>query len=174
MKLTRNERLTISFLIKNARTTDTEIARKLNISLQAVRNIRKKLERNKIIKSYSTVIDPQKIDINLFAIALLRVTSEAWGKFKEDAIQKWLLHPNVVNFYRIPNSDVTHIIKYGFSDLNEMQNFFQTMQAKCGKYIEIQNCYTISNGNVIKDSSSSLIENVINGKNGAAKPFTLE
>ena len=57
MNLTRNERYTIGFLIQNARTTDAEIARRLKISLQAVRNIRKKLERNKVICKYSAVID---------------------------------------------------------------------------------------------------------------------
>lgn len=174
MKLTNNEKSTLSFLIQNARTTDADIARKLRISLQAVRNIRKKLEKKKIIKMYSTVVDYEKIGINLFAIVLFKVTAEAWDGFKETNIEKWLLHPNVINLYRIPHGDITHIIKYGFSDLNEMASFFQTLQSKYSRYIEIEKSYIVSNGDIVRNSNHILVDNIIKGKNLAAKPFVLE
>lgn len=157
MKLTKNEGTVVKFLLKNARMPDAVIARHLKISLQAVRSIRIKLERNKVIKGYSPIIDHEKLGVNIFAIVLYKVTPEAWTEFKEIAIEKWLLHPNVVKFYRIPNGDVTHMVHYGFRDVVEMNNFFQILQSKYGKYIEIEKLYTICNGNLVKDSQESLI-----------------
>ena len=174
MKLTKNECTVIKFLLKNARTPDAVIARDLKISLQAVRNIRKKLERNKIIKGYSPLIDYEKLGINIFAIVLYKITPQAWTEFKEASIEKWLLHPNVVKFYRIPNGDATHLIHYGFRDVIEMNNFFQVLQSKFSKYIEIKRLYTICNGNLVKDSHDSLINLSLNSKYSQPQPLELK
>lgn len=44
MNLTRNERNVLKYVVENAKTTDSEIAEKLHITLQAIGRIRKKLE----------------------------------------------------------------------------------------------------------------------------------
>ena len=173
MKLTRNQCIVIKLLLKNARTSDAAIARHLKISLQAVRNIRKKLERKKVIKGYSSIIDYEQIGINVFAIVLCKVTAQAWSEFKEIDIEKWLLHPNVIKFYRIPNGDITHIAHYGFRDVVEMNNFFQTLQSKYGEYLEIIKLYTICNGNLIKDSNDNLINLNLSSKYEQPKPLKL-
>ena len=174
MKLTKNEGTVIKFLLKNARTPDAVIARHLKISLQAVRNIRIKLERNKVIEGYSPIIDPEKIGVNIFAIVLYKVTPKAWSEFNELLIKKWLLHPNVVKFYRIPNGDITHIVHYGFRNVVEMNNFFQNLQSKFSNYIEIVKSYTICNGNLVKDSQESLINLNLDLKYEQPKPLELK
>ena len=174
MKLTKNECTVIKFLLKNARTPDAVIARDLKISLQAVRNIRKKLERNKIIKGYSPLIDYEKLGVNIFAIALYKVTPQAWTEFKESGIEKWLMHPNVTKFYRVPNGDVTHLIQYGFKDIIEMNKFFQALQSKFSKYVEIEKLFTICNGNLVRDSHDSLINLNLNSKYEQPQPLELK
>lgn len=174
MKLTRNECTVIKFLLKNARTPDAVVARNLEISLQAVRNIRKKLERNGIIKGYSSIINHEELGINVFAIVLYKVTPHAWAEFKDADIEKWLLHPNVMKVYRIPNGDITHILHYGFRDIIEMNGFFQALQSKFSRYIEIIRLYTICNGNLIKDSQDSLINSNLSLKYEQPKPLELK
>lgn len=174
MNFTKNEKSVMRFLINDARISDAEIGRKLNISLQAGRNIRKKLEKEKVIKNYSAIIDYEKIGLNVFAIILFKVTRNAWEKFSEPSIRKWLLHPNTIDLYRVPASEITHIIKYGFCDLNEMHNFFHELQTKYGSYIEIYKSYIVSNGNILRHSDSILVNEVMNGKNGIAKPSSIK
>ena len=174
MKLTRNQCIVIKFLLKNARTSDAAIARHLKISLQAVRNIRQKLERNNIIKSYSSIMDYEKLGINIFTIVLYKVTAQTWVEFNESSIEKWLLHPNTIKLYRVPNGDITHIVHYGFRDVVEMNYFFQTLQSKYSKYIEIEKLYTICNGNLVKDSHNSLINSTLSSKYEQPKPLELK
>ena len=174
MKLTRNQCTVIKFLLKNARTSDTAIARHLKISLQAVRNIRQKLERNHIIKGYSSIMDYEQLGINIFTIVLYRVTAQTWIEFNESLIEKWLLHPNAIKLYRVPNGDITHIVHYGFRDVVEMNNFFQTLQSKYSKYIEIEKLYTICNGNLVKDSHNSLINSNLSSKYEQPRPLELK
>jgi len=174
MKLTKNECTVIKFLLKNARTPDAVIARNLKISLQAVRNIRLKLERNKLIRGYSPIMDHEKLGIGIFAIVLYKITAQAWSEFKEIDIQNWLLHPNVVKFYRIPNGDITHMVHYGFKDIIEMNNFFQTVQSKYSKYVEIVKSYTVGNGNLVKDSNDTLINSNLNPRYEQPRPLELK
>lgn len=174
MNLTKNECTVVKLLLKNARTPDAVIARYLKISLQAVRNIRKKLERKGVIKGYSPVVDYEKLGVNIFALVLYKVTAQAWTEFKELSIQKWLTHPNLTKLYRVPNGDVTHIAHYGFRDIIEMNNFFQALQSKFSKYIEIVKLYTICNGSVVKDSQDSLINLNLNSKYEYLKPLDLK
>ena len=174
MKFTKNECTVIKTLLKNARTPDAVIARELKISLQAVRNIRIKLEKKEVIEGYSNLFDHEKLGISVFAIVLYKITPNAWAEFKESAIEKWLLHPNVTKFYRIPNGDITHLVHYGFKDIVEMSNFFQLLQSKYGKYIEISKLYTICNGNIVKESQESLINLCLSQKTEEPKPLELK
>lgn len=174
MGLTKNQCTVVKLLLKNARTSDAAIARHLKISLQAVRNIRQKLERIHVIKGYSPIIDHEKLGINIFAIVLYKITAQAWAEFNESSIQNWLLHPNVVKFYRVPNGDITHIVHYGFRNVVEMNIFFQTLQSKFSKYIEIVKLYTICNGNLVRESQDSLINLNLNSKYEQPKPMDLK
>ena len=145
MNLTKNEKTVMKFLLNNARTPDAVIARHLKISLQAVRNIRRKLESKKVINGYTALVNYENVGVNLFAIAMFKLTPQAWAESNEYSIKKMLMQPNVVKFYRIPQGDVTHIIHYGFKDIIELNNFFQDLQSKVGKFVELKNIYTVSN-----------------------------
>jgi DNA-binding Lrp family transcriptional regulator len=174
MNLNKNELSVVKHLINNSRTSDAAVARTLNISLQAVRNIRKKLEKRQLIKNYSTVLDYEKLNINVFAIAMYKVTPQAWQDFNEATIEKWLLHPIVTGFYRIPHGELTHVIHYGFRDMIEMNNSFQTLQSRFGSYIEVVRVLPVCNGNIVKESHSSLVNFILNPRSEAPKPLDLK
>lgn len=171
-RFTENEKKVMKALIENARTSDAHIGRRLNISLQAVRKIRKKLENEGVIQGYSTKIDYEKIGMNVFAVALLEVQAEAWEKFGGRAINQTLFHPNAIKFYRIPQADITHLIIYGFRTLSEFNDFFEAMQEQQARYLRIKGLYTIANRNFARKSASELIRKLLDeaGKEKPAKP----
>lgn len=161
MNLTRNEKTVLKFLFKDSRMSDAAIAREMSISLQAVRNIRKKLETNGVIRGYITNLNYEKLGLNIYALAFFKCTSDAWAEFNEEKISKWLNSPNVIQTYRIPNGEMTHIVKYGFKDINQMNFFFKNLQCKYSKYVEIVNVFPLSIEN-ITDAPQALGNSVLN------------
>lgn len=161
MELTRNERQILEFLIKNGRTTDTELSQKLKITPQAVGKIRKKLESRGIIRGYSTIIDHEKLGIKVFAVALFKFIPEVWKTLKDRDVDERISGPNIINFYRVPEGDVTHIVVYGFRSLDELDHYFHVLQTERGHISEIRKLYILSAKSLKKDSPKDLYVKVL-------------
>ncbi len=162
MRLTKNEKKTLKLLLNNSRITDSEIASKLNISSQAVGKIRKKLEST-IIDSYTLNLSYSKLGIHTFAITIARLTPEGLTKGELEVEQRLLMDPHVIQVYRLPSSSSTHIILYGFKDLNELDSFFHCTRRKqeLHKYIENKEVFTFSHNSLIKNNPIQLFHNRI-------------
>ncbi|MBR9706418.1 Lrp/AsnC family transcriptional regulator [Candidatus Pacearchaeota archaeon] len=175
MKLTKNEKKTLKLLLENAKISDSAIAKKLKISSQAVGKIRKKLETT-VIESYTVNLNYSKLGINVFAIALARLTPDGLDKGELEVEQKLLNQANIIQIHRLPNQSTTHIILYGFKDLNELDNFFHSTKKKneLHRFIENKDLFTFSNHSLIKNSPIQLFNQTIeeigtqsnNNKNG--------
>lgn len=179
VKLTLNEKKTLKMLISNGRVSDTEIAKKLRITKQAVGKIRRKLETSGIIKSYLPKLDYGKMGINTFAIGILKFTPKAWEDMGEIGIEDKLTGlPHVIDVYRIPEGSATHIALYGFRDLTELDKYFHTIKtiASLNQYIEIQKVYVFSHHSLIKNSPSQLFHKIIDemGKENPTGPVFIE
>ena len=125
MKLTRNERRTLHLLIENGRASDAEIARDMKITPQAVGKIRKKLESEGVIRGYSTSVDYEKLGIKVLAIAMFHFTAEARKTLLTEAdITERIKGEHIINFYRIPEGEVTHIVIYGFHQFQDRSTPF--------------------------------------------------
>ncbi|ODS39834.1 MAG: hypothetical protein A7315_10390 [Candidatus Altiarchaeales archaeon WOR_SM1_79] len=161
MELTRNERRVLNFLIENGRATDAELSKKLKITSQAIGKIRKKLEREGIIKGYSTIIDYEKLGIKVFAIALFKFIPEVWKTLKDKHVAERIRGSNIINFYRIPEGDVTHIVVYGFRSLDELDHYFHVLQTERGHISEIRKLYIFSAKSLKKDSPNDLCIKVL-------------
>ncbi|MEA3514634.1 MAG: Lrp/AsnC family transcriptional regulator [Nanoarchaeota archaeon] len=164
IKLTKNEKLALKFLIKDGRISDVDISKKLRITTQAVGKIRRKLETIGIIRGYSTNIDYGRIGVNTFALVVMRLTLKSWEELGELGIEKLVLkNPHIVNIYRIPEGSATHVGLYGFRDLDELDRFFHIMQTSSAynQYVELKKIYVFSNHSLIKDSPAQLICKVI-------------
>ena len=176
-KLTKNEKLTLKFLIKDGRISDVDISKKLKITTQAVGKIRRKLENLSIIKGYSTDVDYGKIGVNTFALVIMRLTLKSWEELGELGIEKLVLqNPHIVNIYRIPEGSATHVGLYGFRDLDELDRFFHIMQTSSAynQYVELKKIFVFSNHSLIKESPAQLMCKVIDemGKERiSAKPL---
>jgi len=173
MKLTRNDKRVLKFLIRNGRSQDSDIAKELKITPQAVGKIRKKLESSGVIKGYSTIIDYGKLGIDVIAIALFKFTPEARKTIlTEEDIDERIKGPHIINFYRIPEGDVTHIVVYGFRNLEELDHYFHVLQTERGHISEIKKLYILSTKSLRKNSDQELLIKIIDemGHEKLARP----
>ncbi len=162
MKLNENEKKTLKLLIENARMPDSKIASILNISSQAVGKIRRKLEE-KLIDSYTLNLDYSKLGINTFAIAIAKLTKEGMNKGEIEVEKNLMNIPHIISIYRIPKGSLSHIILYGFKDMNELDEFFHSPETKRRLHdlIETQELFTFSHSSLIKNDPAKLFHKVI-------------
>jgi len=162
LKLTKNERLTLKMILDNSRVSDIQIAGKLKISSQAVGKIRKKLEEN-IITSYSVNLNYAKLGIQTFAIATAKLTNNGLDKGELEIEQVLHKNPHVIQVYRLPRGSSTHILVYGFNDINDLDSFFhsQKNREELHKHLEIKDIYTFSHNSCIKNNPVQLFHKVI-------------
>ncbi len=142
-KLTKNEKKVLSILAGNGRITDSEISSKIMISPQGVRKIRKKLE-NDFIQEYRTIINYEKIGINVFAIIQIKVLNK-----------DILNNKNIIGAFEINESNITHILIIGFASLEELDEY----KIKIAKDAEIQKINVVSKKGFLKHSPVELIKN---------------
>ncbi len=153
LRLTKNEKFVLKELIGNGRVSDTSVAKKLKISVQAVRKIRKKFENNGIIKRYSAIIDYEKIGIKAFAIVQLKITEKGL-KTKMDLFDS----PNIIGSFKLSETNITNIFIAGFASLEELDNYFAKIKEKYSGLIEIQKINVLSNSGLMRNSPMELLK----------------
>lgn len=173
MELTKNEKKALKILIENAKSSDSFIASQLKISNQAVGKIRKKLERT-IINSYLLNLNLSQLEIKLFALTHAKITSEGLDKGQLEIEEKLEKEPNIIQVFRLPSGDPTHIILYAFKDMSELDNFFSSEKKReeLHKYLETKEIFTFSNHSIIKNSSFQLIKKIIDNTEIENKEFS--
>jgi DNA-binding Lrp family transcriptional regulator len=174
MQLTRNDKRVLKFLIESGRASDVDMAKKLSITSQAVGKIRKKLESEGFIKGYSTDVDYEKLGVKVFAVVLFKYMPEVWKSIKSDEdVKERIKGPHIIDYYRVPEGDVTHIVVYGFRSLDELDNYFHVLQTERGHISEIRKMYVFSSKSMIKQSPKELLLKVIDelGSEKIARPL---
>lgn len=158
MRLTINDKKTLSLLLEDGRMTDTSIAGKLGITKQAVGRIRKKLEKAGIIRKYTTQLDYERLGIHTFAIVLARLTSE-WQKMGElEATEKLVSDPNVIHVFRVTRGEITHVLVYAFKNTSELEACLGKPQ---GNGLIIKQIYRCSHIGVSKDENKELFGKIL-------------
>ena len=121
IRLTRNDMHVLKQLIGHGRISDSATAEKIGVTPQAVLKIRNKLEEAGIIESYMPKVNYKKLGINAMAWAVVRFLPATWGEYSEEQIrEKVRQHRYIIWGCRIPESDATHILLYGFKDMKQM------------------------------------------------------
>ena len=168
MKLTKNEKKTLKLLLENAKMTDTEIGGKLKITKQAAGKIRRKLEKQEVVKGYGAKLDYEKLGVTTFAIATIKLSSEGIKKHSHAKIEGSLIEcPQVINAYKLSEGFSTYFVLYGFRNLTELDKYFKPHHCLvCGEpnhscCIDSQGVQIFSSGNMIKDNSNKLLHKTI-------------
>lgn len=173
-KLTKNEQTVLKKIIDQAKIPDSEIAKKMGLSQQAIFKIRHKLEQIGIIKGYMPIIDFKKIGIETLVVLGIKFTQYAWEKYSEEQISERIRKiPHVILSYRIPESNISHLLVMGFKNMENKDRYLMKLQTKYSKEIEIVHVYPFSVDRIIKENNVGLL-NIILDKKELMNEFFLD
>ncbi len=164
MKLTVNDKKTLSLLLEDGRTTDATISESLGITKQAVGRIRKKLEKAKIISKYTVQLDYERLGIHVFALVLATLTNE-WQKMGElEATEALGSDPNLIKAFRVSRGEITHILVYAFKNQEELTDHFQKQK---NDLLTIKQIHAGTHIGMSKDENKELFKKVLDESVGS-------
>ena len=114
----------LTLLQSDTKKTTKELSDKLNLSVTAVYERVKKLEREKIIKNYVALLDRTKIDKGFVVfchLKLIQHTKECIMTFESEVIRL----KEVLECYHV-SGDYDYILKVNVKDMEEYREFMVT------------------------------------------------
>lgn len=122
MKLDKTDKLILQCLQKNARISNIELAEKVHLSPTPCARRVKQLEDAGIIKRHVTILDPEKLGLNLTAMVSVTMnnhTADFFDRF-EQSIRKL---PEVMECYVVTGQDSDFLIKVLVRDMRHYEEF---------------------------------------------------
>jgi len=163
--LTFREKQVLIELIQNARISDQQISKKLGTSRPTVMKIRKKLEKNLIVK-YLTMVRLTDLDLDVIVCTLLRW--DDFSKKKEvDAFCEYIIkNPHVMGFSRgVGLGSMSMIVHSAHKSFPEYELFCHDLQIRGGDNVrEVQSFITPSNDMYKKLDPSYALVHVLRGQ----------
>ncbi|MHC1571030.1 MAG: Lrp/AsnC family transcriptional regulator [Methermicoccaceae archaeon] len=150
MKLSENEGKVLQELIKNSRTTDTEVSTRIGISTTGVGKIRKKLEATGVIRRYLPHISLEKMGFNSMLMVILKIEDAEEGLALFDS-------PNLITAIRLCTSERTHLALYAFRSPMHANQFLHSLKRENYGSLEIVETHIFSPTNLVKPLSLSLM-----------------
>lgn len=161
-KLTENDKKVLKKILDAKKISDSDIAKSLNLSPQAIFKIRNKLESVGIIKGYVPIIDYKKIGINVMLLLVVRVSSNIWENYTDDQFSEKILNvPYVVDCYRVTEENATHIILFAFRDTAQKEKYVSQIQTKYSDSIGIKSIYSFSVDKIITHGSLGILNEIL-------------
>ncbi|MBI2105934.1 Lrp/AsnC family transcriptional regulator [Candidatus Woesearchaeota archaeon] len=155
MKIDQTDRKILSILVENSRLSYRQIAKKINVSAATVLNRIRKLEENKIIKNYSSLIDHNKIGFEITAIIEIKL-HKGIEHVGDKVYNELKANPYIISLYSVTGPyDVIAVTK--FRDREELNIFIEKMASN--ENIEDTNTKYVLN--TLKESSSIKIDHPI-------------
>lgn len=121
MKLDNIDIALLKILQKDCKLTNKELSGKLNLSVTAVYERIKKLEREKLIQHYVALLDTEKLERNFVVLCQVRLerhSRDFWGKFEEDVLKL----EEVTECLHI-SGDYDYILKVRVKDMTAFRDF---------------------------------------------------
>ena len=164
-KLTENDKVVLKKILDSRRIPDSDIAKTMKLSPQAIFKIRSKLENLGIIKGYMPIVDFKKIGINVMTVLIIRLTSKVWRKFSDDQISdRMSKSPHIVDAYRVADEQASHVLILGFRDTYQKEKYIAQIQTKFAEEIQIKAIYTFSVDKIISQNPLGLLHEIIDRK----------
>jgi len=123
LEIDERDRKIINSLLEDSRLSYRQIAKKIGVSVATVMNRINNLEKNKIIKNYTTIVDYEKIGYDIEVIFEVRISK---GKLFE-VEEKIATNPNVFAVYDI-TGEFDAAILARFQSRRQMDAFLKKMQ----------------------------------------------
>ncbi|HLC62224.1 MAG TPA: Lrp/AsnC family transcriptional regulator [Candidatus Nanoarchaeia archaeon] len=113
----------LNVIIENSRLSLRQIAKKVGVSVATVMHHLQNLEKEKIIRNYTSQIDYEKIGYDIEVLIEIRISK---GRLL-DVEKKIAVHPNVFAVYDITGSFDAAILAR-FETRRKMDNFLKKIQ----------------------------------------------
>ena len=123
MELLEKDKKILNVIVANSRLSLREIARKANISVATAMHHMKKLEKEGVIKKYTTMLDYEKAGFDVEVMVEIRISN---GKLF-DVEKKIASHPNVFAVYDITGA-FDAVVLARFPTRRQMDNFLKKLQ----------------------------------------------
>lgn len=152
INLTLREKQVLMELIKNCKISDQEIARKLKTSRPTILKIRKRLEKKEIIKGYTSLIDFEKIGLNLQAVILYRWKDYSKSEELESIVKFTISLPEVILFVKGEGvGSKTDLIISIHEDLKDYEKFIRKLKYQWKDNVENVDVFLSSIDGIFKD-----------------------
>ena len=122
MKIDKVDKLILRELQANARISNLELAEKVNLSPTPCARRVKHLEESGIITDHITLLDSEKLGLNLAAmisVTMEKHTADLFEKFERDAADL----PEVIDCYLVTGQDSDFLIKALIRDMRHYEEF---------------------------------------------------
>ena len=111
----------LSSLVENSRMPISKISQKTNIPDSTISNRIKKLEKNGVIEKYTTILDPEKVGINVSAIIIIQTETE-----KHENVEKELPKLKEVTDVYTVSGEYDILIKLWAHTLDELNDIINS------------------------------------------------
>jgi len=127
--LTSREKQVLTELLKDCKTSDQEIARRLKTSRPTIFKIRERLEKEGIIKRYMPIIDFEKLNLNLQSVILYKWRDYSKTKELENTVKFIKTLPEVILFIKGEGiGSKTDLIISIHDDLKDYERFIRKLK----------------------------------------------
>jgi len=152
INLTLREKQVLGELIKNCKISDQEIARKLKTSRPTILKIRKRLEKKGIIRGYTSLIDFEKIGLNLQAVILYGWRDYSKSEELESTIKFTKSLPEVILFVKGEGvGSKTDLIISIHEDLKDYEKFIRKLKYQWKNNVENVDVFLSSVDGIFKN-----------------------
>ena len=106
----------LTILQENAKTTNLEISKRLEMAPSAILERIRKLEKNGVIKAYRTQLNPEKTGLDLLVYVIVQSNVPNWSSACSD---KLAAIPNVEEIHEVLGED-SYIVKIRVQNMDEL------------------------------------------------------
>ena len=164
-KLTKNDITVLKKILDSRSIPDSDIAKSMQLSPQAIFKIRSKLENSGIIQGYMPIIDFKKIGITVMALIVVKISSKIWKSYSDEQISdKITKAPYVINAYRVSEENTSHVILLAFRNNTQKEKYISEIQTKFAEDVEVKSIFTFSTDKIILQNPLGLLHEIIDKK----------
>ena len=141
MQLDEKDKKLLLLLQKDSKKTTKELATELDLSVTAVFERIKKLEKQNVIEKYVALIDKQKIQkdfIVLCHVKLIQHRKDYITQFEKEIVQ----FPEVLECFHV-SGDYDYILKICVKDIKDYREFMVTKLTNLQNIASTQSSFTI-------------------------------
>jgi Lrp/AsnC family transcriptional regulator, leucine-responsive regulatory protein len=150
----------LKILQENARTSNAEIGRQVNLATSAVFERIRKLEEKGILRGYTAIIDPKALESGLLAFVLARAEERVGALDTAQALAKI---PEVLEVHHIAGEDCA-IVKVRVKDTEALARL---LREDFGRVTTLKSTRTTIVLETIKESSRIPVDGAIDTKEGS-------